>query len=133
MHSNVSIKPRFCSVLYINFRSMFWAFCASVHAYFHSSFVPCICSRLPFHAAVPDKVFSFQLCSMHLFQTSLPAAVPDKIFQFQLCSMHLFQTSGPYSCSRQRISVPGYTALNIHEIWPRLLWGKHIHLRAKMT
>ena len=28
----------------------------------------------------------------------------------------------------------GYTALNIHEIWPRLLWGEHIfYIRAKMT
>ena len=28
----------------------------------------------------------------------------------------------------------GYTALNIHEIWPCLLWGKHtLCIRAKMT
>ena len=27
-----------------------------------------------------------------------------------------------------------YTAVNIHEIWPRLLWGEHIlYIRAKMT
>ena len=28
----------------------------------------------------------------------------------------------------------GYTALNIHEIWPHLLWGEHIlYIRAKRT
>ena len=28
----------------------------------------------------------------------------------------------------------GYTALNIHEIWPRFLWGEHIlYIRPKMT
>ena len=51
--------------------------------YFRSRSVPCNCYRLPFHATVPDKVFSFQLCSMHLFLTSVP-----------------------YNCSRQSISVP---------------------------
>ena len=32
--------------------------------------------------------------------------------------------------------IHGYTALNIHEIWPRLLWGEHIlYIRGtcKMT
>ena len=47
--------------------------------YFRSSSGPCICSRLPFHAVVPDKVFPFQLCSMHLFQTSVPCSVPFPI------------------------------------------------------
>ena len=85
---------------------------------------------LPFHAAVPDKVFPFQLCSILLFQTSAPcscsrqsisiptlfhASVPDfrsmqlfliKVFGFQCYSMHLFQTSVLCSCSRQSISVP---------------------------
>ena len=28
----------------------------------------------------------------------------------------------------------GFTALNVHEIWPRLLWEEHIlYIRAKMT
>ena len=91
--------------------------------------VPCNCSRLPFNAAVPDKVFPFQLCSMHLFLTSIHcscsrqnisipalfhASVPDfysiqlfqtKVFLFQCYSMHLLQTSVPCSCSRQIISV----------------------------
>ena len=29
--------------------------------------------------------------------------------------------------------LAGYTALNFHGIWPRLLWGEHIlYIRAKM-
>ena len=55
-------------------------------------------SRLPFHAAVPDKVFPFQLCSRLPFH----AAVPDKVDPFQLCSMHLFPTSVQCSCFRHK-------------------------------
>ena len=51
--------------------------------YFRFSSVPCICSWLPFHTTVPDKVFPFQICFMQLFHTSVPC-----------------------SCSRQSISVP---------------------------
>ena len=97
--------------------------------YFRFRSVPCICSRLPFHAAVPDKVFPFQTsvpCSCSRQSISIPAlfhasfsrlsfhaavpcicsrllfhaVVPDKVFPFQLCSVHLFQTSVPCICSR---------------------------------
>ena len=57
--------------------------------YFRSRSVPCICSRLPFLAAVTDKVFPFQICSMHLLQTSVPCSssrqsisVPDLLHAF---------------------------------------------------
>ena len=71
-----------------------------------SSFVPCIFYQLPFNAAVSDISISVPA----LFQTSssFHAAIPNTVYPFQLCSMQLLLTSVPCSCSRQRIQ---YTLL----------------------
>ena len=102
--------------------------------YFRSSSVPCTCSRLPFHAAVPDKVFRFQCYSMHLFQNSSPCSCPDKVFLFKHCSMHLFQTSVPCICSRLlfHASVPDFRSMHLFQtsvpcICSRLLFQSVFH------
>ena len=64
---------------------------------------------LPFHAVVPDKVFPFQLCSMHLFQTSVPCSCSRQ----SISILTLFHASVPDFRSMQlfQIKVSGSSAI----------------------
>ena len=74
--------------------------------------VPCICSRLPFHASVPD------FRSMHLLQTSIPcicSRLPFHASAPDFHSMHLLQTSVPCICSRLpfHASAPDFSSMHL--------------------
>ena len=101
---------------------------------------------LPFHAAVSDKVFPFQLCSMHLFQTSVPcscsrqsisiltllhASVPDfrsmQLFQIKLRVPVLFHASVPDFRSMQLFRTKYFRSSSVPCICSRLPFHAVFH------
>ena len=126
-------------------------FHAAVPRYFHSSSVPCICSSLPFYAAVPNKYFRSRsvrcICSRLLFVAAVPdksssvpplfhASVPDfrsmQLFQTKKSVPALFHASVPDFRSMQLFQTKFFAPALFHAYVPdsctmQLFQTKYFH------